>query len=347
MGTFARTEAVMNTDYALSQRLRFLDIDESVRQRLRALKPILARELPLILSDFYDKIRATPDVRRFFSDDRHMDSAKGGQVRHWATIAEADYDERYVESVRRIGQTHARIGLEPRWYIGGYTAILESLVQRLVEADGRKGFGLPWQKSKSTLAADIGALVKAVMLDMDFAISVYLDASEEAKRKAVHELAERFELSISGVVHTVAHSATELEATAMSMANSASEASERSSDVAAAAEEATANVSIVAASADGNGQVRGRDRPPGESFQRHRRSGGAQSGIHEHHHRAIGSLGGKDQRSGQSDFRYRRPDQPPGAQCDHRKRARWRGGPRLCCGGVRSEGARHPDRQGH
>lgn len=244
----------MNTDYALSQRLRFLDIDESVRQRLRALKPILARELPLILSDFYDKIRATPDVRRFFSDDRHMDSAKGGQVRHWATIAEADYDERYVESVRRIGQTHARIGLEPRWYIGGYTAILESLVQRLVEADGRKGFGLPWQKSKSTLAADIGALVKAVMLDMDFAISVYLDASEEAKRKAVHELAERFELSISGVVHTVAHSATELEATAMSMANSASEASERSSDVAAAAEEATANVSIVAASADEMGK---------------------------------------------------------------------------------------------
>ena len=50
-----------------------------------------------------------------------MNRAKSMQEKHWGLIISAQFDESYVASVKKIGQVHNRIGLEPRWYIGGYS----------------------------------------------------------------------------------------------------------------------------------------------------------------------------------------------------------------------------------
>lgn len=244
----------MSSNYDLDQRLDFIELDEAARRHLRQTSGMVAKELPGILTEFYDKIRRTPDVRKFFNTDRMMDGAKSGQLRHWTTIAEGDFDHRYVESVRAIGNTHARIGLEPRWYIGGYAFILERLIRSALKGNSSGGrFGLG-KRDDSRAADQIAALIKAVLLDMDFAISIYLEASEESKRRTVMELADRFETSVAGVVAAVADQAVELESTARDMSTTASQASAQSTTVAAAAEQATANVTIVAASADEMGK---------------------------------------------------------------------------------------------
>lgn len=245
----------MSSDYVIDQRLRFMNIDAKSRQTLRSLIPVVEQELPNILSAFYEHIRATPEVRRFFNDDRHMDGAKSGQVRHWGTITSGDFDSRYVDSVRVIGKTHARIGLEPRWYIGGYAMIIEGVIRSLLAkaAGSSRGFGRK-AFDHEAVSDQIGAFIKAALLDMDFAISIYLEASEESKREAMQALAQQFESSVAGVVKSVADSAVELESTAQTMARTAAQTSETSTTVAAAAEQATANVSIVAASADEMGK---------------------------------------------------------------------------------------------
>src|SRR5262245_35255565 len=101
----------------LHDRMEFMQLDAKGRERIRQFKTIVDRELPTGLDRFYTQLRATPQVRRFFGDDSHMARAKGAQVGHWATISSGAFDEHYVAKVRTIGLTHARIGLEPRWYI--------------------------------------------------------------------------------------------------------------------------------------------------------------------------------------------------------------------------------------
>jgi methyl-accepting chemotaxis protein len=247
----------MSNDYALNERLSFIDLDGPARQTLKSLTGLVQKELPGVMDSFYDKIRATPEMRKFFSDERHIDGAKSAQVRHWGTIVSGDFDHRYVDSVRIIGNTHARIGLEPRWYIGGYALLLEGLIRKVVASDSGRGpfkaLGRGKRKEKK-LADQLTVLVKAVLLDMDFAISIYLEASEESKRKMVRELADQFESRVAGVVTAVADRAAELEGTAKAMAATANQTSEQSTTVAAAAEQATANVTIVAASADEMGK---------------------------------------------------------------------------------------------
>ncbi|MFN3280005.1 MAG: protoglobin domain-containing protein, partial [Paracoccus hibiscisoli] len=117
-----------------------------------------------------------------------INRAKGAQVGHWANIADGNFNDEYGAKVRTIGQVHARIGLEPRWYIGGYALIAEHLITEIVKAHWPKGGLFSSQKtSAEDMSAMLSSLVKGMFLDMDLSISVYMDASDVTKQRAVQE----------------------------------------------------------------------------------------------------------------------------------------------------------------
>ena len=131
----------MSDGYSLDQRLEFLGLEKGA-PALRHVSDAIDKTIRPALTIFYDKIKDTPEVRRFFSDDAHIERAKSAQQAHWSVIASGGYDVGYVDRVRRIGQAHARIGLEPRWYIGGYGLILEQLLTAVIQASWPKGLGV-------------------------------------------------------------------------------------------------------------------------------------------------------------------------------------------------------------
>jgi methyl-accepting chemotaxis protein len=172
----------MSSESMLSERLDFIKLDPAAIAHLRNVKPLLMRELPTALDAFYAQVQAFPTSRAFFSSPAGIAGAKSRQIDHWDALSTGRFDQSYLRAVGAIGQTHARIGLEPRWYIGGYALILEQLVSAVVEARlAKPGF---WAKAApaSDVAAELGAVIKATLLDMDLAISVYLEAAERARQ---------------------------------------------------------------------------------------------------------------------------------------------------------------------
>jgi len=172
----------MSDTYAVRERLEFIGLDPKARGVLQSLQPFVRAEIQPALTVFYRRLAATPQVRKFFRDDRHMASAQASQGRHWGVIAEGKFDDAYVNGVRTIGQTHARIGLEPRWYIAGYALITETLLRRLVETRWPTGLG-GRAKGSAEVADAITTLVKAMLLDMDFALSTYLESLEAERQR--------------------------------------------------------------------------------------------------------------------------------------------------------------------
>ena len=174
----------MTSSNALAERLDFIKLTPAALRDIQGVKSIIMQELPGALDRFYEQVRATPQTRAFFSSEGHISGAKNKQVDHWDTISSGRLDERYVSAVTTVGEVHARIGLEPRWYIGGYALVLDALIEKLLAARWPKGgFGVKSTNSRQ-VAAELGALVKATLLDMDFAISVYLESLEGARREA-------------------------------------------------------------------------------------------------------------------------------------------------------------------
>jgi len=178
---------------ALSARLDFIGLDQPARESLRGIAPIIRDALDGALDRFYDKVRQTPETVRFFSNPEHMKAAKLRQDGHWQSIASGDFGPAYEQNVKTIGSVHARIGLEPRWYIGGYALILEELItaivmKRCTKKSRRFGFGTGKETTDlEGMASELTALVKAAMLDMDLSISIYLENLEAARAAAEAE----------------------------------------------------------------------------------------------------------------------------------------------------------------
>lgn len=173
----------------VNKRLDFMELGKTERAQLAAFGDFVARELPKALDKFYGKVKATPETSRFFSSDHHVAGAKQAQLGHWANIARGDFNEQYAAKVRTIGMVHARIGLEPQWYIGGYAMIMDHLIRAAIA----ENFPKPGMFAKRPVEAAefggmLGSLAKAVLLDMDLAISVYMDAKEQVLRETQQQV---------------------------------------------------------------------------------------------------------------------------------------------------------------
>ncbi|ALK08654.1 globin-coupled sensor protein [Blastochloris viridis] len=232
----------MVADTALAKRAAFIRIDDETRRHLRELSPVVAACMPPALDKFYQHIAATPDMARLFRSPERIAHARMRQMQHWALITEATFDEAYVASVSSVGRTHNKLGLEPGWYIGGYTYLINEVVAALLGRASSWFGGGP----SADIRGKIAAFVQAAMLDMDFAISVYLEESRREKQEALAQIADLFQSSIGTITTTVDAETQDVHRNANEMAATADTTKKRAMTVAAAAAESSASVGSVA-----------------------------------------------------------------------------------------------------
>ena len=241
----------MNNHGSLSERMAFHRIDDATINTLRSEKDLILELLELELGKFYDHVKKFPETRAFFSGDAQMESAKNGQLRHWGLIADGRYDDVYETSVRTIGEVHNRIGLKPTWYIGGYNFLVTSLNETIMRKLLKGGVGQLFSSGKCERTMRLqSAITRAAMLDMDIAISVYLEAGLRERDETLEQLAGDFETRIGGIVDSVATSAADMQSASQTLSAAAEEASVQSTAVSASSEEATTNVQTVATAAE-------------------------------------------------------------------------------------------------
>lgn len=203
------------TDAAIARRLDFVRFDDDARNALNGIRPAIEAALPSVMENFYAHIGGFEEARHFFgAGSQKMQTASGRQIKHWSTIAAANFGDAYVQSAKRIGRIHADIGLEPRWYVGGYTLIIDQLVSVALEQFWPKGLGLE-APGRAKAGRALSALLKASLFDMELVISTYLEeaerrrlaaeaAREEAEkeqRKALASLAEAIDHLAKGHLH--------------------------------------------------------------------------------------------------------------------------------------------------
>ncbi|WP_112664571.1 globin-coupled sensor protein [Microvirga flavescens] len=232
----------MQTNSALAERLAFLGIDDGVSEELRALWPIIEQALPQMLERFYAHLNSVPKLAGMVGTSKPRLVA--AQSQHWARLFSGRFDEAYVESIGRIGLIHNKIGLEPRWYIGGYSFIMNELLHVLATKHRFSG---------ASLARKVEAMNKAVMLDMDYAISVYQNALVEERQRRGKELFEavtQFSDAVQASLR-ISHEASEaLEQSATVLDHATGEARALAGEVATTSEQTALSMQSGAAATE-------------------------------------------------------------------------------------------------
>src|SRR6187402_557098 len=113
------------------QWLRVFAIDQSDLQRVRALGAIVLPRMADYIVAFYEWIQQLPEYEHYFSDSATLARAQAAQVAAWQTFFRADVNDSFFEERRRIGRTHAHIGLPPQTYLAAMSYSFNLWTERL------------------------------------------------------------------------------------------------------------------------------------------------------------------------------------------------------------------------
>jgi methyl-accepting chemotaxis protein len=229
------------------ERLRFLGIDAATCTLLSKAKPTISKLLPDIIESFYSHLEQWPNMIKMFRDKAAMNHAKERQLQHWLALFSGDFGPGYFDSVRAIGKVHSVLGLEPRWYLGGYALTLSRLYAALLESQPRTW--RPQLQIRQT-AELMRAINLAVMLDMDLVISTYLEENADRHNRRLLEIANELDEHVRSMVDGVAVAATQLDNNARAMKRIADETNSCAQAAGDAAGRATDNVNHVASASE-------------------------------------------------------------------------------------------------
>ncbi len=171
-GTFDAILATMGVNPAdAEQRKRYLDLTPRDASVLRQIRNALSLRHDAVMEVFYDHLLEFDEIRALLNDPESLERLKKHQWRYLAKLTAGKYDWSYVKDRLRVGITHQRLGVAPRWYLGAYSKYLCELVGEIRDAVGG---------DRQRLTECLQALLKVAFLDIGLVVETYLHADRRA-----------------------------------------------------------------------------------------------------------------------------------------------------------------------
>ena len=166
----------------IKQRQLWLEFDSISDAEIEAINNLIEKHADELMDSMYEHFLSFEETRSFFPNDEIMRRAKGAQKQYFLRLGRGVYDSDYVRDRLKVGLTHHRIELDPKWYIGAYNRAASWLMPKLFAENDLS------EDAKIDLAR---AFLKLIFFDMGLAIESYIGSKEIAlmqHRDAIREL---------------------------------------------------------------------------------------------------------------------------------------------------------------
>ena len=200
----------------LRERLASLGLDAAALSALKAIKPIIDREIPRALDRFYAQAVGDGRSKGFFADPAALQRARAAQIQHWSRLSAGQFEGATAQSSRRMGKVHADLGVAPDLYISAYGQIAGHLMAAVVAEIWPRGvlrrgaFGRG-PAAAAAAAAAISGLMRVAMFDMELGVAAYNDALN-ARRRDVEAEAAHATTQTQAAIETIREALSQLAA---------------------------------------------------------------------------------------------------------------------------------------
>ena len=213
----------------MRKRLLNHGLDDARLSLIRQNRHKIQKAIPIALDSLLKFIDDLQPFGTMLKDKTRLERVGGNFIKHWTFIANADFGEEYLVSVRKIADVHTRINLPPTLQMAGYTQMRVGLIEHA----GRYG---PFRLRNHAL---IDAISRAVTFDMDLSLSSYLTTSADRSTALKQEMSRDFSNSLGKIVETLAGAAQQTSASVKQASVSATELSNSASGIRGEMEKAT------------------------------------------------------------------------------------------------------------
>lgn len=231
------------SDHNTGNRMGFIGLDANAMKALKAARPAIDRVMPSALDTLYRIINQAPEVSEKFDGAESQTRARGAMERHWDRLMSGNLDEQYAAASRRIGLVHAKLGIEPRYYVAAYAHVLSDMTAAVMR--DAAGPMLPGRAREAE--ARLSAVIRLLMLDMEMAITAYLEERDARALEMRQTTANEIEQTVGETARALIEASELLDRAANGLSEAVDAASIAASSAAAGSEEAAANVRSVAA----------------------------------------------------------------------------------------------------
>ncbi|MFZ2853173.1 MAG: EAL domain-containing protein, partial [Rhodocyclaceae bacterium] len=135
---------------------------------------------------FYDQLKTYPKLAALLRDEATLTRLKAAHERYFRELTAGSYGADYVARRLEVGETHARIGLEPKWYVGAFRKYLSGMLDAVWEHSGGE---------RDAFIPAFDALLKVAMFDLGLTLDTYIHADK--RRIALRDRA--IESSVNGI----------------------------------------------------------------------------------------------------------------------------------------------------
>ncbi|MEM7410146.1 MAG: protoglobin domain-containing protein [Myxococcota bacterium] len=164
----------------LATRLAYLELGESEFALLRELATPLEAHADELVQAFYRHLLSFDVTRNLLRDPATKERLLGKQRVYLISLASTSVGVEREAQLRRIGEVHVEVGLEPQWYLGAYSLYFNLLTPLVMQTYEREP-----EKATRTLVA----LQKRLTLDAELAIDAYIERHEAQLAYMADELA--------------------------------------------------------------------------------------------------------------------------------------------------------------
>ncbi|WP_437539015.1 protoglobin domain-containing protein [Sorangium sp. So ce726] len=163
----------------VEDRRAFFQITDEDLARIAALRPHAEKRTETIVDAFYELLLAFGPTRQLFRDGDSLRRAKRLQREYFLGLFTGKLDRAYVEHRLHVGAAHARIGVEPTWYLGAYRRYMHLLLEAFSEDIG----------DPAEVVRAFTSVQKLVYFDVSLALDAYFSTTFDVLRR--HEASIR------------------------------------------------------------------------------------------------------------------------------------------------------------
>lgn len=222
---------------SLDDRFNYYGIDQAALDLVQAHRDQLDKAITSAIDAFYSFIRNHPLSADKFSNV-NIEKLRDLQQSHWISLLFGQHDDRFLQESKAIGNVHLKVGVTPFLYVGGYNFVCKQLTTELMSDPSLEA---------SQVCSLMTAVSGLIMMDMELALSAYVDASNSYKAA---ESANQFAESIVDNTITLSMSLNDVAIENSQMLLSLEATSEKATSIVVAVEEMATGISAIAS----NGQ---------------------------------------------------------------------------------------------
>lgn len=192
------------TEADIQRRLTLVAFADEDARRIRQLSDVLAPHTEDLASAFFAHLESLHEARGLTQNRDALESARRMKIEHIRAMVSGSYGTQYVEERLRLGALYAKVGLDPRVFLGAFHQLMTAIGNRVMESrKGHEREAFDQLTSLNKIAYfDVSLIVDVIVFERERLIHQQQEAIRELSTPVLQVRDRLLILPIIGVIDT-------------------------------------------------------------------------------------------------------------------------------------------------